>query len=135
IIAIRENYSLLRTVKTVLATRGANPHKISGDIIEEGETLMTLPYDRLKSGDITQGLPKVEQLLESRSIASIPTGIDHIFEKWCRSIIKLIGNLWSHFVGAKRSMGHCQLVLIDQIRRVYESQGVQISDKHLEIIV
>ncbi|KAH7277824.1 hypothetical protein KP509_38G010100 [Ceratopteris richardii] len=135
IIAIRENYSLLRTVKTLLATRGANPHKISGDIIEEGETLMTLPYDRLKSGDITQGLPKVEQLLESRSIASIPTGIDHIFEKWCRSIIKLIGNLWSHFVGAKRSMGHCQLVLIDQIRRVYESQGVQISDKHLEIIV
>ncbi|KAH7443049.1 hypothetical protein KP509_02G016600 [Ceratopteris richardii] len=122
IIAIRENYSLLRTVKTLLATRGANPHKISGDIIEEGETLMTLPYDRLKSGDITQGLPKVEQLLESRSIASIPTGIDHIFEK-------------CHFVGAKRSMGHCQLVLIDQIRRVYESQGVQISDKHLEIIL
>lgn len=135
VIAIQQNYFLIRTGKTLLATRGANPHKISGDIIEEGETLMTLPYDRLKSGDITQGLPKVEQLLESRSVASIPTGIEDIFESWCRSITKLIGNFWSHFVGAGRSMGHCQLVLIDQIRGVYESQGVQISDKHLEIIV
>nr|YP_010027091.1 RNA polymerase beta'' subunit [Acrostichum speciosum]QOS04096.1 RNA polymerase beta'' subunit [Acrostichum speciosum] len=135
VIAIQQNYSLIRTGKTLLATRGANPHKISGDIIEEGETLMTLPYDRLKSGDITQGLPKVEQLLESRSVASIQTGIEDIFKNWCRSITKLIGNFWSHFVGAGRSMGHCQLVLIDQIRGVYESQGVQISDKHLEIIV
>nr|YP_009549175.1 RNA polymerase beta'' subunit [Llavea cordifolia]AYW16324.1 RNA polymerase beta'' subunit [Llavea cordifolia] len=135
VIAIHRNYSLVRTGKTFLATRGANPHKISGDIIEEGDTLITLPYDRLKSGDITQGLPKVEQLLESRSIASIPIGIGDLFEKWCRSITKLIGNLWSHFLSTGRSMEHCQLVLIDQIRKVYESQGVQISDKHLEIIV
>nr|YP_009548742.1 RNA polymerase beta'' subunit [Cryptogramma acrostichoides]AYW15717.1 RNA polymerase beta'' subunit [Cryptogramma acrostichoides] len=135
VIAIHQNYSLVRTGKTLLATRGANPHKISGDIIEEGDTLITLPYDRLKSGDITQGLPKIEQLLESRSIASIPAGIGDLFGKWCRSITKLIGNLWSHFLSAGRSMEQCQLVLIDQIRKVYESQGVQISDKHLEIIV
>nr|YP_010145540.1 RNA polymerase beta'' subunit [Coniogramme intermedia]QQO79444.1 RNA polymerase beta'' subunit [Coniogramme intermedia] len=135
VVAIHRNYLLVRTGKTLLATRGANPHKISGDIIEEGDTLITLPYDRLKSGDITQGLPKVEQLLESRSIASIPAGIGDLFEKWCRSIAKLMGNLWSHLLSAGRSMEHCQLVLIDQIRKVYESQGVQISDKHLEIIV
>nr|YP_009548829.1 RNA polymerase beta'' subunit [Ceratopteris cornuta]AYW15804.1 RNA polymerase beta'' subunit [Pteris vittata] len=135
VIAIHHNYSLMRIGKTFLATRGANPHKICGDIIEEGDTLITLPYDRLKSGDITQGLPKVEQLLESRSIASIPAGIEYLFGRWCRSITKLIGNLWSHFVSTGRSMGHYQLVLIDQIRKVYESQGVQISDKHLEITV
>nr|YP_010969970.1 RNA polymerase beta'' subunit [Taenitis blechnoides]WNR49183.1 RNA polymerase beta'' subunit [Taenitis blechnoides] len=135
IIAIHQNYSLMRMGKTFLATRGANPHKVSGDILKEEDTLLTLPYDRLKSGDITQGLPKVEQLLESRSIASIPARIEDLFSKWCRSITKLIGNLWSHFVSTGRSMGDYQLVLIDQIRKVYESQGVQISDKHLEIIV
>nr|YP_010283930.1 RNA polymerase beta'' subunit [Paragymnopteris bipinnata var. bipinnata]UAT96839.1 RNA polymerase beta'' subunit [Paragymnopteris bipinnata var. bipinnata] len=135
VIAVHQNYSLVRTGKTLLVTRGANPHKISGDIIEEGDTLITLPYDRLKSGDITQGLPKVEQLLESRSIASIPAGIENLFGRWCRSITKLIGNPWSHLLSAGRSMEHCQLVLIDQIREVYESQGVQICDKHLEIIV
>nr|AYW15408.1 RNA polymerase beta'' subunit [Jamesonia brasiliensis] len=135
IIAIHQDYSLIRVGKTFLATRGANPHKISGDILEEGDTLITLPYDRLKSGDITQGLPKVEQLLESRSIASIPARIEDLFGKWRRSITKLIGNLWSHFVSTGRSLGDYQLVLIAQIRKVYESQGVQISDKHLEIIV
>nr|YP_009549002.1 RNA polymerase beta'' subunit [Calciphilopteris ludens]AYW15977.1 RNA polymerase beta'' subunit [Calciphilopteris ludens] len=135
VLAIHQNYSLVRTGKTLLVTRGAIPHKISGDITEEGDTLITLPYDRLKSGDITQGLPKVEQLLESRSIASIPAGIRDLFGRWCRSITKLIGNPWSHLLSAGRSMEHCQLVLIDQIRKVYESQGVQICDKHLEIIV
>nr|YP_010939113.1 RNA polymerase beta'' subunit [Aleuritopteris squamosa]WLF85389.1 RNA polymerase beta'' subunit [Aleuritopteris squamosa] len=135
VIAVHQNYSLVRTGKPLLVTRGANPHKISGDIIEEGDTLITLPYDRLKSGDITQGLPKVEQLLESRSIASIPAGIENLFGRWCRSITKLIGNPWSHLLSAGRSLEHCQLVLIDQIREVYESQGVQICDKHLEIIV
>nr|YP_009548481.1 RNA polymerase beta'' subunit [Tryonia myriophylla]AYW15302.1 RNA polymerase beta'' subunit [Tryonia myriophylla] len=135
IIAIHQSYSLMRMGKTFLATRGANPHKISGDILKEEDALITLPYDRLKSGDITQGLPKVEQLLESRSIASIPARIEDLFSKWCRSITKLIGNLWSHFISTGRSMGDYQLVLIDQIRKVYESQGVQISDKHLEIIV
>nr|YP_009548308.1 RNA polymerase beta'' subunit [Bommeria hispida]AYW15129.1 RNA polymerase beta'' subunit [Bommeria hispida] len=135
IVAVHQKYSLVRTGKTLLVTRGANPHKISGDIIEEGDTLITLPYDRLKSGDITQGLPKVEQLLESRSVASIPAGIENLFGRWCRSITKLIGNPWSYLLSAGRSMEHCQLVLIDQIREVYESQGVQICDKHLEIIV
>nr|YP_009548395.1 RNA polymerase beta'' subunit [Pityrogramma trifoliata]AYW15216.1 RNA polymerase beta'' subunit [Pityrogramma trifoliata] len=135
VVAIHHNYSLIRMGKSLLATRGANPHRISGDIIEEGDTLITLPYDRLKSGDITQGLPKVEQLLESRSIVSIPAGVEDLFDRWCRSITKLIGNLWSHFVSTGRSMGDYQLILIDQIRKVYESQGVQISDKHLEIIV
>nr|YP_009549522.1 RNA polymerase beta'' subunit [Histiopteris incisa]AYW16681.1 RNA polymerase beta'' subunit [Histiopteris incisa] len=135
IVAIHQDYSLVRTGKTLLATRGATPHKISGDIIGEGDTSITLPYDRLKSGDITQGLPKVEQLLESRSVASTPARIENLFGRWNRSITRLIGNLWSHFLSTGTSMEHCQLVLIDQIRKVYESQGVQISDKHLEIII
>nr|YP_009691001.1 RNA polymerase beta'' subunit [Saccoloma inaequale]QEG57781.1 RNA polymerase beta'' subunit [Saccoloma inaequale] len=135
IVAIHQDYLLIRTGKPLLATRGATLQKTSGDIIGEGDTLITLPYDRSRSGDTTQGLPKVEQLLESRSIASIPARIEDIFGKWNRGITRLIGNLWSHFLSTGTSMEHCQLVLIDQIRKVYESQGVQVSDKHLEIII
>nr|QLD96872.1 RNA polymerase beta'' subunit [Brainea insignis] len=134
-VAIHRDYLLVRTGRALLATRGATPHKISGDIIGEGDTSITLPYDRLKSGDITQGLPKVEQLLESRSIASIPARIEDLFGRWNRGITRLIGNLWSHFLSAGTSMERCQLILINEIREVYESQGVQISDKHLEIII
>nr|AWS01008.1 RNA polymerase b''-subunit [Pilularia americana] len=135
VIAIHQEYILTRTAKPLLATQGAIIQKTSGDIIGEGDTLITLPYDRSKSGDTIQGLPKVEQLLESRSIASIPARIEDLFGRWNRGIARLIGNLWSHFLSAGTSMEHCQLVLIDQIRKVYGSQGVQISDKHLEIII
>nr|YP_010518151.1 RNA polymerase beta'' subunit [Dryopteris fulgens]UXN84464.1 RNA polymerase beta'' subunit [Dryopteris fulgens]UXN84640.1 RNA polymerase beta'' subunit [Dryopteris fulgens] len=135
IVAIHRDYLLVRTGKTLLATRGAAPHKISGDTIGEGDTSITLPYDRSKSGDITQGLPKVEQLPESRSIASISVRIEDLFRRWNRGITRLIGNLWSHFLSAGTSMEYCQLILINEIREVYESQGVQISDKHLEIII
>nr|QKV46102.1 RNA polymerase beta'' subunit [Selliguea yakushimensis] len=135
VVAIHQDYLLIRTGKTILANRGAAPHKISGDIIGEGDTLITLPYDRLKSGDITQGLPKVEQLLESRSIAPIPAKIEDLFRRWNQGITRLIGNFWSHFLSTGTSLEHCQLVLTNEIREVYESQGVQISDKHLEIII
>nr|YP_010466172.1 RNA polymerase beta chain [Haplopteris ensiformis]UQV94621.1 RNA polymerase beta chain [Haplopteris ensiformis] len=135
VIVIQQNSILIRTAKVILATRGASPHKISGDIMEKGDTLITLPYDRLKSGDITQGLPKVEQLLEYRSTASLLVGIETLFDRWCQSSTKLIGNAWSQVLSAGRSMEHCQLILIDQIQKVYESQGVEICDKHLEIIV
>nr|YP_009427026.1 RNA polymerase beta'' subunit [Macrothelypteris torresiana]ASU95701.1 RNA polymerase beta'' subunit [Macrothelypteris torresiana]QBA55933.1 RNA polymerase beta'' subunit [Macrothelypteris torresiana] len=135
VVAIHRDYLLVRTGRTPLATRGATPHRISGDIIGEGDTSITLPYDRLKSGDITQGLPKVEQLLEYRSIASIPARIEDLFGRWNRGIIRLIGNLWSHFPSAGTSMERCQLIIINEIREVYESQGVQISEKHLEIII
>jgi DNA-directed RNA polymerase subunit beta' len=121
VVAIHQKYLLSRTAKPFSATRGAIIQKISGDIIGEGDTLITLPYDRLRSGDIIQGLPKVEQLLESRSIASIPASIEDLFGRWHKGVARLIGNLRSRFLSTGTSMEHCQLVSIDQIRKVYGS--------------
>jgi DNA-directed RNA polymerase subunit beta' len=45
------------------------------------------------------------------------------------------GSLWGYFLSARISMEQSQLNLVDQIQKVYRSQGVQISDKHIEIIV
>nr|YP_010715457.1 RNA polymerase beta'' subunit [Todea barbara]WDE24575.1 RNA polymerase beta'' subunit [Todea barbara] len=135
IIAIHHEYLLIRAAKPYSATEGATIHRHYGDIIEEGDTLITSIYERLKSEDIIQGLPKIEQLLEARSIDSVSIRIEDIFWKWNKGMTRLIGNLWSHFLSAGTSMEHCQLVLVDQIRKVHRSQGVQISDKHVEIIV
>nr|AXZ97051.1 RNA polymerase beta'' chain [Callistopteris apiifolia] len=135
IIAIHKEYFLIRAAKPYLVTQGATIHKDHGDTIREGDTLITLLYDRLRSGDIIQGLPKVEQLLESRSTSFVSTRIENILGKWSKGITRLIGNLWSHFPSVGISMEHCQSVLIDQIRKIYGSQGVQVSDRHLEIII
>ena len=121
IVAIHHKYLLARTAKPFSATRGAIIQKTSGDILGEGDTLITLPYDRSRSGDTIQGLPKVEQLLESRSIASIPARIEDLFGRWHRGVTRLIGNLRSRFLSAGTSMELCQLVSIDQIRKVYGS--------------
>lgn len=136
IVAIYENYSLVvRLAKPYLATNGATIHNNYGEIVNEGDTLITLVYERLKSGDIIQGLPKIEQLLEARPINSVFVHLEKGFEDWNKDMINFFGSLWGYFLSARISMEQSQLNLVDQIQKVYRSQGVQISDKHIEIIV
>uniref|UniRef100_A0A251UAX6 Uncharacterized protein n=1 Tax=Helianthus annuus TaxID=4232 RepID=A0A251UAX6_HELAN len=55
---------VIRSAKPYLATPGATVHGHYGEILYEGDTLVTFIYEKSRSGDITQGLPKVEQVLE-----------------------------------------------------------------------
>jgi DNA-directed RNA polymerase subunit beta' len=136
IITIYEDFSLVvRLAKPYLATSGATIHNNYGEIVKEGDTLITLIYERLKSGDIIQGLPKVEQLLEARPINSVSIHLEKGFEDWNKDMINFFGSLWGYFLSARISMEQSQLNLVDQIQKVYRTQGVRISDKHIEIIV
>lgn len=136
IVAIYEDFpSVVRLAKPYLATDGATIHNNYGEIVKEGDTLITLVYERLKSADIIQGLPKIEQLLEARPINSVSIHLEKGFEDWNRDMTNFFGSLWGYFLSARISMEQSQLDLVDQIQKVYRSQGVQISDKHIEIIV
>nr|QWW93171.1 RNA polymerase beta'' subunit [Lunularia cruciata] len=135
IISIHTNYLIIRLAKPYLATGGATIHNNYGEFIQEGDTLITLIYERLKSADIIQGLPKVEQLLEARPINSVSINLENGFEDWNNDMTKFIGNLWGFFLSTKISMEQGQISLVDQIQKVYQSQGVHISNKHIEIIV
>jgi hypothetical protein len=53
--------SVVRLAKPYLTTGGATIHNRYAEIVKEGDTLITLEYERLKLGDMIQGLPKVEQ--------------------------------------------------------------------------
>nr|YP_009682228.1 RNA polymerase beta' subunit [Fissidens nobilis]QDQ38640.1 RNA polymerase beta' subunit [Fissidens nobilis] len=136
IVAIYEDSSsVVRSAKPYLATDGATIHNNYGEIVKEGDTLITLVYERLKSGDIIQGLPKVEQLLEARPINSVSIHLEKGFDDWNKDMINFFGSLWGYFLSTRISMEQSQLNLVDQIQKVYRSQRVQISDKHIEIIV
>lgn len=136
IIVIYENFSsIIRLAKPYLATDRATIHNNYGEIVKEGDTLITLIYERLKSADIIQGLPKVEQLLEARPINSVFIYLEKIFDDWNQDMTNFFGRLWGYFLSVRISMGESQLNLVDQIQKVYRSQGVQLSDKHIEIIV
>ena len=136
IIAIYEDLSsVIRLAKPYLTTSKATIHNHYGEIVKEGDTLITLIYERLKSGDIIQGLPKVEQLLEARPINSVFINLEKGFEDWNKDMTNFFGSLWGYFLSSRISMEQSQSNLVDQIQKVYRSQGVQISDKHIEIIV
>jgi hypothetical protein len=65
VIAVDEESLVNRSAKPYLATRKATVHGHYGEIIDKGDTLITLIYERFKSSDIIQVLPKVEQLSEA----------------------------------------------------------------------
>nr|YP_010892609.1 RNA polymerase beta'' subunit [Pleurozia subinflata]URH13426.1 RNA polymerase beta'' subunit [Pleurozia subinflata] len=135
IIGIHTDYLVIRSGKPYLASKGAIIHSNCGGSVKEGDTLITLIYERLKSADIIQGLPKVEQLLEARSVNSVSINLENSFGDWNNDMKKFIGYLWGFFLSAKIGMEQGQIILVDQIQKVYQSQGVYVSNKHIEIIV
>lgn len=135
IIGMHKHYLVVRLAKPYSATEGAIVHNNFGESIKEGDTPITLVYERLRSGDIIQGLPRVEQLLEARSINSISINLDNGFEDWNSDMKGFIGNLWGFFLSTKIGIEQGQTNLVDQIQKVYQSQGVYVSNKHIEIIV
>nr|AET45225.1 RNA polymerase beta chain [Pinus wallichiana] len=135
IIAVDEESLVIRSAKPYLATRKATVHGHYGEILDKGDTLITLIYERLKSSDIIQGLPKVEQLSEARLNNSISMNLKESFENWTGDMTRFLGSLWGLFISARITMEQSQIHLVNQIQKVYRSQGVRIGDKHIEIIV
>ena len=126
---------VIRSAKPYLATPGATVHGHYGEIINEGDTLVTFIYEKSRSGDITQGLPKVEQVLEVRSIDSISMNLEKRIYGWNERITKILGSPWEFLIGAELTIAQSRISLVNKIQKVYRSQGVQIHNRHIEIIV
>nr|AUB29861.1 RNA polymerase beta subunit-2 [Aconitum reclinatum] len=126
---------VIRSAKPYLATPGATVHGHYGEILYEGDTLVTFIYEKSRSGDITQGLPKVEQVLEVRSIDSISMNLEKRVEGWNESITRILGIPWGFLISAELTIAQSRISLVNKIQKVYRSQGVQIHNRHIEIIV
>nr|QWL22174.1 RNA polymerase beta'' subunit [Syndiclis marlipoensis] len=126
---------VIRSAKPHLATPRATVHGHCGEILYEGDTLVTFIYEKSRSGDITQGLPKVEQVLEARSIDSISMNLEKRVEGWNERITRILGIPWRFLIGAELTIAQSRISLVNKIQKVYRSQGVQIHNRHIEIIV
>nr|ANJ04380.1 RNA polymerase beta subunit 2 [Aconitum kusnezoffii] len=126
---------VIRSAKPYLATPGATVHGHYGEILYEGDTLVTFIYEKSRSGDITQGLPKVEQVLEVRSIDSISMNLEKRVEGWNERITRILGIPWGFLISAELTIAQSRISLVNKIQKVYRSQGVQIHNRHIEIIV
>jgi hypothetical protein len=126
-LTIRKGQSIFVSSKAIL-------HAYNGDLIDKNFPVVTLPYQKLKAGDIVQGIPKIEQFFEARITRrgrlfrdSIPNLLKGLFKRY-----KLKYPLLK---AVRQSFYKIQQILVDGVQRVYRSQGVTIADKHIEIIV
>jgi len=126
-ITFRHAQSFLVSPKGIL-------HVNQGDPIFKNAPILTLPFDTFTTGDIVQGIPKVEQYLEARTtlsnrpfLYSLPILLQGIFQRYCTK--------FPLEQAVPQSFLKIQLIIVDGVQRVYRSQGVSIADKHLEVIV
>ncbi|KAF3624580.1 hypothetical protein FXO38_30175 [Capsicum annuum] len=102
--------------KPYLATPGATVHGHYGKTLYEGDTLVTFIYEKSRSGDITQGLPKVEQVLEVRSIDSISMNLEKRVEGWNKCITRILGIPWGFLIGAELTIAQSRISLVNKIQ-------------------
>lgn len=155
----------------------------NSEFIEDGEIIGLLNLEKEITGDIVQGLPRIEEILEARKknliIKRIPTSqkkgllaqktsLDPNFEfrklgtpvrenekvnphKLLKVYFNYYGlikfficdkfknarkaRLISNYEGSYKSFKKVQLFILNSVQSVYQSQGVTINDKHLEVII
>nr|YP_010499840.1 RNA polymerase beta'' subunit [Rheum spiciforme]UWT59841.1 RNA polymerase beta'' subunit [Rheum spiciforme] len=135
VLIVQVDSVVIRAAKPYLATPGATVRGHYGEIVYEGDTLVTFIYEKSRSGDITQGLPKVEQVLEVRSLESISMNLERRIDAWNERIAGILGLPWGFLIGAELTIVQSRISLVNKIQKVYRSQGVQIHNRHIEIIV
>ena len=132
IININNNEIILRIGRPYLVSHGSILNVNHHDLVKRGENIATLIFERTKTGDIVQGLPRIEEILEARR-KSDNSFNPHVFleNQFCFYINSGL-NLYD---AARISLQEVQLSLVKEVQLVYQSQGVDIADKHIEVIV
>ncbi|MCD8377804.1 MAG: DNA-directed RNA polymerase subunit beta'' [Candidatus Gastranaerophilales bacterium] len=173
VVGISKGKVTIRNGRPYLISAGTQLQIDGQALVLRGDSLATLLYERQKTGDIVQGLPRVEELLEARkpkdcailaeydgtAVIEIEEDTPRLFledEDGIRKEIKFTidssiivqnkqkikkgdpltsGPLNPHDIIRLCGSEAAQQYLVDEVQRVYRSQGVEIADKHIEMIV
>lgn len=190
VVKVEDGQITLRTARPYRVSSGAVLHIDEGDLVQRGDNLVLLVFERAKTGDIIQGLPRIEELLEARrpkqaAILSRRPGVcqveylddetvdikviedDGVISDYPLSpgqnvivgdnqrvdaaepltdgranpheILEIFFEYYSETKGlyeaALIGLRESQRFLVNEVQSVYQSQGIDISDKHIEVIV
>ncbi|KJH69435.1 DNA-directed RNA polymerase subunit beta' [Aliterella atlantica CENA595] len=200
--AAQAGNTALATSGYTINMRNARPYRVSpgavlqvedSGLVQRGDNLVLLVFERTKTGDIIQGLPRIEELLEARkpkeacilavrpgtveltriedetvairvieeggAIAEYPLGPGQnpvvsdgsVVEAGMQltdgpanphEILEVFFNYYSSQAGSQKgysaateSLQKVQTFLVNEVQLVYQSQGIDIADKHIEVIV
>ena len=124
----------LRRAQPILFSSRTLLHIDHGDFVEKNSPLLTFFYQRLKTGDIVQGIPRIEQLFEARRTKEgeiLPNNLSDKLDRFFNYYKQQLNQKEA----VRKSFQKIQQILVENIQRVYLSQGVTIADKHLEVVV
>nr|QCI08361.1 RNA polymerase b'-subunit [Ptilothamnion sphaericum] len=132
VIEINDNKIVVRIGQPYLISSGSFLHVNAYSLVQRGENIATLIYERSKTGDIIQGLPRIEEILEARKKTDNSFNPHLILEAKFKYYLSRGLKLYD---ATRQSFLDIQLFLVKEIQTVYQSQGVDIADKHIEVIV
>lgn len=132
VIKINQKAVIIHIARPYLLSHEADLHVNNNDLVQLGEKIATLKFQRPKTKDIVQGLPKIEEILEARKKLDATfkphNVLNDCFKNYLKSGLKLKD-------ATRLSFQKVQLHLVKEIQLVYQSQKVDISDKHVEVII
>lgn len=129
VIQKRRNFILLRKVSPAYKSKKSLVDLSLSPVVRKNTILSHVTNKKQKTKDIVQGLPKVDRLVEARKNTS-----DFIHEKLSDYFITFQRE-YTNEVAVRKSLFLIQDYLLNRIQAIYESQGVYIADKHVEIII
>jgi DNA-directed RNA polymerase subunit beta' len=190
VVEVSDTQIVLRIARPYRVSPGAVLHIDDGDLVQRGDNLVLLVFERAKTGDIIQGLPRIEELLEARKpkeaciLSKRPGTAQVVYSDDETTEVKVIesdGVITDYPLGpgqnvmvmdgqevragepltdgpanpheileiffgyhretqsihesALKSLQEVQTFLVNEVQSVYQSQGIEISDKHIEVIV
>lgn len=100
----------------------------SGDLRPRNRPITSSRGRAVETGDITSGIPRVEALLEARERSGISLFVQGLY----KSFVDLKKG---PRVAVRRSVHAAQRAILDNVQRIYRTNGVAIDDKHRELIV
>ncbi|WP_265265979.1 DNA-directed RNA polymerase subunit beta' [Spirulina subsalsa] len=190
VVSVQGSSITLRYARPYRVSAGAILQIGNGDLVQRGDNLVLLVFERSKTGDIIQGLPRIEELLEARRpkeacllarrpgtaqvvygddesvdikiieeegvitdyplspgqnvivsdgqevevaepLTDGPSNPHEILETYFEYYKDLKGVYEAALIGLQKA----QMFLVESVQGVYQSQGIEISDKHIEVIV
>ncbi|MEC4818918.1 MAG: DNA-directed RNA polymerase subunit beta'', partial [Scytonema sp. PMC 1069.18] len=180
----------IRVGRPYRVSAGAVLQVDDGGLVQRGDNLVLLVFERAKTGDIIQGLPRIEELLEARKpkeaciLAKRSGEVKVVYgdgdEAIAMKVIESNGVVTDYALGpgqnlivsdgqtvnagqaltdgpsnpheiletffnlgsedgvyacASHALQKVQTFLVNEVQSVYQSQGIDIADKHIEVIV
>lgn len=136
IIQIQKDHIKIQLIENSLVASNSRFFCKNKQFIEKTSQIFTQSYPRLQMGDIVQGIPKIEEFFEARQTKDGNPFDNNLHNRLKRRFKYYIKNCrYPLFIAARKSIYDIQNLIIDSIFKLYSSQGIDISDKHLEIIV